>query len=240
MKKAFTLAEVLITLGIIGIVAAMIIPTLQNNSAKTQYITGVKKAYTVFNQALIQMSSDMGCVGDLRCTGLFNSNYANATAANQAFGTEMVKYIKTIKNCETSITQSTYGCFADETKDDFNEDSNSSASYDFLSIYRFISADGMSFALQANLGNCPSDFSGVGHLVQTCGSVIIDVNGLKKPNRFGRDTFIFIVTNAKGPLLYPYGGSDFSPNWRTLCLPNTGYADSCAGRIVEEGWQMTY
>lgn len=34
MKKAFTLAEVLITLGIIGVVAALTIPTLVNNYRK--------------------------------------------------------------------------------------------------------------------------------------------------------------------------------------------------------------
>lgn len=241
MKKAFTLAEVLITLGIIGIVAAMTIPTLQNNNQKTQYVTGLKKAYTMFNQALIQMSTDMGCPGDLRCTGLFNSNYANPTAAAQAFGDEIVKYIKTVKNCQTSATQTTYGCFATDTLMDFNEGTNDTMSYDDTYYYRFISADGMSFALQAATSNCPPDLGGVGYLAQTCGSVVIDVNGPeKKPNRFGRDTFIFIVSNAKGPILYPYGGSNFSPNWKTLCLPNTGYADSCAGRILEEGWQMNY
>ena len=37
MKKAFTLAEVLITLGIIGIVAAMTIPNLMNNYTQKKH-----------------------------------------------------------------------------------------------------------------------------------------------------------------------------------------------------------
>ncbi len=44
-KKGFTLAEVLITLGIIGIIAAMTIPTLLQNTDEAQLKTAWKKAY---------------------------------------------------------------------------------------------------------------------------------------------------------------------------------------------------
>jgi len=46
MKKAFTLAEVLITLGIIGVVAAMVIPALNNGIQDMKYKTAYKKAYS--------------------------------------------------------------------------------------------------------------------------------------------------------------------------------------------------
>ncbi len=49
---AFTLAEVLITLGIIGVVAAMTIPTLTSNYRKHEAVTKLKKAYTTVNQAI--------------------------------------------------------------------------------------------------------------------------------------------------------------------------------------------
>ncbi|MDD3238046.1 MAG: type II secretion system protein [Candidatus Gastranaerophilales bacterium] len=51
MKKAFTLAEVLITLVIIGIIAAMTIPALLNNTNKEEYRTGLKKAVSMLQQA---------------------------------------------------------------------------------------------------------------------------------------------------------------------------------------------
>ena len=53
MKKqnAFTLAEVLITLGIIGVVAAMTMPTLLNSTQDKQFITAYKKALSVMSQA---------------------------------------------------------------------------------------------------------------------------------------------------------------------------------------------
>ena len=51
--KGFTLAEVLITLGIIGVVAAMTMPTLINSTQGAQYKTGFKKALTVLSQAVV-------------------------------------------------------------------------------------------------------------------------------------------------------------------------------------------
>ena len=51
-KAAFTLAEVLITLGIIGIVAAMTLPTLIQKNNNKVVVTRLKKFYSVFNQAI--------------------------------------------------------------------------------------------------------------------------------------------------------------------------------------------
>ena len=53
MKNAFTLAEVLITLGIIGVVAAMTIPTLISNTNGAQFKTAYKKALSTMNQAVL-------------------------------------------------------------------------------------------------------------------------------------------------------------------------------------------
>ena len=52
-NKAFTLAEVLITLGIIGVVAAMTMPTLMNSTNGAQYKTAYKKALSVLSQAVV-------------------------------------------------------------------------------------------------------------------------------------------------------------------------------------------
>lgn len=52
MKKGFTLAEVLITLGIIGVIAALTVPGLISDTATTQNVTKFKKAHTVLSQAL--------------------------------------------------------------------------------------------------------------------------------------------------------------------------------------------
>ena len=52
MKKAFTLAEVLITLAIIGIVAAVTIPSVIANYQQQEFKTGLRKAVSVLNEAI--------------------------------------------------------------------------------------------------------------------------------------------------------------------------------------------
>ena len=53
MKKlGFTLAEVLITLVIIGVIAAMTVPTLMNNTNAQEFRSALKKAISATNQAL--------------------------------------------------------------------------------------------------------------------------------------------------------------------------------------------
>lgn len=64
MKKGFTLAEVLITLGIIGIVAAMTLPTVINDSTERETVAKVKKFYSVMNQALLMAISKHGYVDE--------------------------------------------------------------------------------------------------------------------------------------------------------------------------------
>ena len=53
VHSGFTLAEVLITLGIIGVVAAMTMPTLMNATNGAQYKTAYKKALSVISQAIV-------------------------------------------------------------------------------------------------------------------------------------------------------------------------------------------
>ena len=71
-SNAFTLAEVLITLGIIGIVAAMTIPTLIQNYQKRAYVAGLQKAYAQLAQAFkLAMADDTTTL--LQNTTLFRS-----------------------------------------------------------------------------------------------------------------------------------------------------------------------
>lgn len=55
MKRfGFTLAEVLITLGVIGIVAAMTLPALVHNYQEQEYVTRLKKSVSALEQAKIR------------------------------------------------------------------------------------------------------------------------------------------------------------------------------------------
>ena len=81
--NAFTLAEVLITLMIIGIVAALTIPSVISNAEQQQFKTGLKKAVSVLNSA-IQMNIAMEGETPYETDNLFNylKRHMNIVAAN--------------------------------------------------------------------------------------------------------------------------------------------------------------
>ncbi len=231
--KGFTLAEVLITLGIIGIVAAMTIPTLVNNYQKQEYVTALKKFYTTTNTALKAMAADNGCPGDLSCmkeTGTYELE------------NQFASYFKVAKNCQKSIVA---GCFTTETPDHYEPTSGESVAHLANGyLYTFSTLDGMSVAADI-YDNCTSS-SPSGPFKSLCGRIIVDINGPKVPNRYGRDTFMFYLTNGTGPMLYPEGGqiaNGIGESWwknDNGCTSTNTKGTACAGRIIEEGWQMNY
>ena len=66
---AFTLAEVLITIGIIGVVAALTMPVLVQNSQKKEVSVRLKKFYSTFSQAIIKSELDNSMKDDWFRTG---------------------------------------------------------------------------------------------------------------------------------------------------------------------------
>ena len=57
-NNGFTLAEVLVTLGIIGVVSAMTVPTLMQNYQRQSYVTQLHKVYNEVSQAMVQYQND--------------------------------------------------------------------------------------------------------------------------------------------------------------------------------------
>ncbi len=60
VKTAFTLAETLLTLAIVGVIAALTIPTLKDYSDEVRYITGVQKAFATINAATTAIETKHG------------------------------------------------------------------------------------------------------------------------------------------------------------------------------------
>ena len=87
-RAAFTLAEVLITLGIIGVVAAMTIPVLIQKHRNQEVEVRLKKFYSSYNQALIMAESEFGDKANWKQTF---SNYAEFKIW---FDTYLAKYLK--------------------------------------------------------------------------------------------------------------------------------------------------
>lgn len=91
MKTGFTLAEVLITLGIIGIVAAMTIPNLISSYQKHVIETRLKEDYSIFTQAMRRAQDD---------EVPFDDNIAQDLSGNKKwFETFVLPYIKTARVC---------------------------------------------------------------------------------------------------------------------------------------------
>lgn len=244
--KAFTLAEVLITLTIIGIIAAITVPSLQYSYKKQANISKLQKAYLTFNNVLKKITIDKGCVSDLRCTGLFATG-----TDNDSLGEELVKYFNTAKNCRTA-TGMGCGAYTSSRLNGSNRSDYDSDAVVYGTRYKFITTDGISYTIGNYANNCntpTSSNSGTGPMIQVCGVVNIDIDNLKGDNIVGKDHFQFFITNNKGPLLYPRGGADdklYGTNfyWKdnnecqSETIGSNGY--SCTGRVIEENWQINY
>lgn len=99
MKKGFTLAEVLVTMGIIGVVAAMTVPTLMQNYQRDSFVTQLHKVYSEVLQAFARDMSDSHAVR-IREAGISRNGAAWFLRT----------YFKTVKTCDGSNLSD---CFAD-------------------------------------------------------------------------------------------------------------------------------
>ena len=91
-KKAFTLAEVLITLTIIGVIAALTIPNLMQSYKKHQVEVGVKEAYSLISNAIKMSEAENGPASE------WNYNLDQSTFPK----TYIYPYLKVAKMCEGS------------------------------------------------------------------------------------------------------------------------------------------
>ena len=175
-KAAFTLAEVLITLGIIGVVAAMTLPSLIQNYQKKALATQTQKFYSMMSQAVKQYMADYG-VDDLRNTPLAGDNYEeqDSPEAMASIRDFVTKYLKVVKECKT-YDEGGDNCLAPA----YRWSDNSGEYKNYNSGYRnYVLADGSVITIYYR-GN--KDYPGPILLG-------VDVNGKKGPNKFGYDYF---------------------------------------------------
>ena len=181
MKKGFTLAEVLITLVIIGVIAAMTIPTLMNKTNEQETVTAVKKAYSVLGQAYKKIIAENG--------EIIPSELGNSQAeATEKMGDMFAKHLSVVKNCGMSAGGD---CFADEGYKQFNG-SNWGNVNNFTDRYKLRLNDGMSMSV--NAWNVSSDWGTSPSLKNSIGFIYFDINGDKAPNVVGKDVFAFYIT----------------------------------------------
>ncbi len=213
---AFTLAEVLVTLGIIGVVSAMTVPTLMQNYQRKSYVTQLHKVYNELSQGLLKYQTDKNAI-NLKEAGLTNGN------AMDAF---VKQYFKIVQDCNTNLS----ACVADDYKkmdgtaaDPFGDE----AKYDFKT---YIFANGSLVSLGAYANN----------MFQ----VHVDVNGKQGPNILGRDTFAFnVFYNGMiddGCSQAPCSKEAREEMFQQYCISSTSTWFGCFGKILNDNWEMTY
>lgn len=223
--SGFTLAEVLITLGIIGIVAAMTIPTLMNNTNNKQNVTAFKEAYSILAQAGKSIAYENG--GSLSGVGIYNTNTAQTVF--DAFS----PYLKFVKNC--GISNGNGGCFYDTSRYQLSggvANANMNSNYSSTNWATVILSNGIAMAFhKGGAGDCVTD-RGDGTLTR-CGTIEMDVNGVKPPNKIGRDVFgVVVLSNGT---VVPSGTYDTPAAVAADCTTSAGGNGwMCSSKVIKE------
>ena len=201
-QYAFTLAEVLITLGIIGVVAAMTLPSIVNKVKYKELETALNKNYSILQQALQRAQLDTGEI--VRPANYQNKEGSARTPIKQL----LLKYIIKAKDCGNGTEQGSCvenaGITGNENVKYVYRTYNNKNGIDnyLMDDGQFITSDGTLFLIE----NSATSTSNILPIYIT-----VDVNGIKKkPNRWGYDLFTFQLMN-NGKLL-PMGaeGTDYS------------------------------
>jgi prepilin-type N-terminal cleavage/methylation domain-containing protein len=189
VKKGFTLAEILITLAIVGAIAAITIPTVLVNARQQAFITGAKKANQILNDALKR--------AQLRSGPMRGWTFDNTTNVFERYFRPQMDSSRVCGFVAQANVAN--GCFAQE----YRQINNAViAAHPADNTYQVVLADGMAVGFMigtngAALGQCatgnPAGNEEARNTRGICGTFIVDINGASGPNLMGRDLFRFVM-----------------------------------------------
>ena len=182
LNFGFTLAEVLITLGIIGIVAAMTLPSVINKIQKKDASARLKKFYSAINQAINLSTVDNGPPSSWSD----DLTYHDADELYNWFDKYIMQYMVVVKKCKDGKSNCTGNykfCLYP------GKCGATSASTEVLYVF----GDG-SMITAITGGGYDSETNIVKGLTI---HVRMDTNGYKKPNTLGQDVFSFRISINK-------------------------------------------
>ena len=218
-KNAFTLAEILITLAIIGVVAALTIPALVQKYQERSVVSKLQKAYATLSQAW-QLDVNPLCGQGANNAMIILSKYMKISKFCMASSAPNCAYLHARLDNYIAGNVSVADDIDDEA---YKQDAHS---YAFL-------ANGDAMAIYPYSADCSITW-GTGKLSQNiCFAVYYDINGRQKPNVWGKDYFIFLV--GKNGVV-PIGTKDSTAHsFSTRCKNDTEFMDGfgCAGWVIE-------
>lgn len=199
---AFTLAEIIIVIGIIGIIAEMTIPGLVQSYQETQMVTGLLKFHSTLQQAVQLWKQETSCYSSAHdCLEAQSADSNIPTDGWDQFIYTIGKHLKIVKFVREgnhnldwlpNDTLSYYG--------------NDSTAYTMFRVANH-TVDMLGFALLED----GTTFTVYGEIPSHQFEVMVDVNGKKPPNRIGKDSFRMLI-----------GGSNTYKRDINYCLWNGG------------------
>ena len=223
---AFTLAEPLITLGIIGVVAAMTIPNLITTHQQKVTVTKLQKAISILNQAYKLSFDDVGEPED-----------AFSMGSDEYFKQYWSPYIKVSTICTRDSNYCGYN-----TNNPFVSLDGTNANVGLFvsnaSRISFLTPDGFLYIIYT--GNYATQPDGTKKW-QSFPRVLVDINGPTGPNRQGRDVFWLLRTQNNGGGIQPVGYNESLEMVQSSCsydVSGSGAGNCCADYIRRSGWSI--
>ena len=214
-RSGLTVTEVLFTLMIIGIIATLSLFGLSAKIDDTKNITALKKFYTSISQVTMYVLLDRS-----NPSNWYLKDYSQSSSA-QAFS-YYKPYFKVVRECSNKR-----GCWQYPTR------FLSGKVYlrnNLMYQYMFTLVDGANVILNVYPAEIVSSEFGV-NVDKDSVVFTVDVNGNKGPNQMGKDTFSFVL---RGEEVVP-SGMDNTYNCNKAASGLT-----CAARVLNDGWKITY
>ena len=220
-KAAFTLAEVLITLGIIGVVAALTLPNLIANYQEKVWIKQFKTSYSILSQAYVQAYNDYGLLED------WGLDAATDKENNYKAAKILTSYIKPAQDYGQVGKRIHKNRYIDL---DGRNDGGIGLNGADKNAYIFALVNGAVISI-----------TGTGHIGDYSKNMLVgvelDINGYKGPNQLGKDLF-FLYLNQKNnyPEITGYPHWWVGPN-NCSTKPTSGWhsGGACATWLIKRG-----
>ena len=226
-SKAFTLAEVLIALVIIGIIAAITVPTIIANAQKNAFKSALKKNYSILQQAF-NLERGYFFNGDY-----LDWNYQHSTSFTEAVFNNLKPHLNIAKICGHQTTNDECWQTTKAKNGSYAQFFSENGHTGFGETYSFILSDGTAVLMDIWHNGNVNNYLGITKNIISSDSnialiLLIDVNGPKKPNIVGKDVFAFALT-SRG--LTPSGADNKSVKCDNL---NTTANYDCTAKILKE------
>ena len=191
-KSAFTLAEVLITLGIIGVVASLTLPTLIQKQQEKIWINQFKSTYSILSQAYVRAYQEHGLLDE------WNLSTEDTKSSTKTVAEKLLPYLKLSKNFGQNDKNSSHGLPNIYLELDGKQSINWNGWRDVE--YIFALANGATVGLNGVISGRDSNNNSENKAI-----FYLDINGAKGPNQFGKDFFIMLFnTKNKYPVITGY------------------------------------